>query len=247
MERPVVLVARRDDIFSSMLRDAGCEVVNLELIRTEPAEDLKPLDRILDRIEDYDGLFFTSPAAAEVFVERFATMGRNFRGKIYVVGKTAKTLLENSGFKVVPAANANTAESLISSFDEAEFAGRKLLFVRGTKSLRIILDRLSDKADVDEVIVYETKEVSPDESVVRTITERLMKGEVDWICFFSPSGVQAFRRLFASVLFGTTSTAAIGETTAVEARKLNFCVHVVSNRPDAEFFAARLIEFIKTN
>ena len=58
MERRLVLVVRGDDIFSSLLRDAGCEVVNLELIRTVPVEDLSRLNALLERIDDFDGLFF---------------------------------------------------------------------------------------------------------------------------------------------------------------------------------------------
>src|SRR6185369_3866711 len=247
MKRLLVLVVRGDDIFSSLLRDAGCEVVNLELIRTVPVEDLSRLNALLERIDDFDGLFFTSSAAADVFVERSVSTGQFFGGKVYTVGEAAKTILENAGFAVVSAANANTAEDLIASFDSTEFVGKRLLFVRGNKSMRTIPDRLSAKAKVDEVVVYETKEIERDRSIIREITERSMKGEIDRICFFSPSGVNAFQKLFPSAFSWTNRIAAIGETTARAARESNFTVDFVSRQPAAEFFATSLIEFIKTH
>jgi len=247
MEGSLVLVVRGDDIFSSLLRDAECEVVNLELIRTVPVDDLSRLNALLERIDDFDGLFFTSSAAADVFVERSVSTGQFFGGKVYAVGETAKTILEKAGLAVVHAANANTAEDLIASFDSTEFVGKRLLFVRGNKSMRTIPDLLSAKAKVDEVVVYETKEIQPDGNIIREITERSMKGEIDRICFFSPSGVNAFRKLFPSACSWTNRIAAIGETTASAARESNFTVDFVSRRPAAEFFATSLIEFIKTH
>ena len=151
------------------------------------------------------------------------------------------------GLAVVHAANANTAEDLIASFDSTEFVGKRLLFVRGNKSMRTIPDRLSAKARVDEVIVYETNEIEPDGNIILEITKRSMKGEIDRICFFSPSGVNAFRNMFPSAFSWTNRIAAIGETTARAARELNFTVDFVSRRPAAEFFATSLIEFIKTH
>jgi len=61
-----VIVARADDAFSQILREAGIEVVNLELIRTEVIEDLSEFENLISRLDEYDGVFFTSPVAAAV-------------------------------------------------------------------------------------------------------------------------------------------------------------------------------------
>ena len=81
-----ILVCRNDDRFSSLLREAGFEVVNLELIETRPLEDLRPLREKLARLSEYDGIFFTSPVAAEIFVnERNGSNG--FHGDVYALGR----------------------------------------------------------------------------------------------------------------------------------------------------------------
>src|SRR5437868_232841 len=126
MSKAVVLVIRGDDVFSEVLRSGGCEVLNLELVRTAPVTDFGQLEEKLAHINEYDGLFFTSPAAAEIFVGRAKLAQNVFEGKIYVLGGRAKKVLERSGLDTIHHAAANTAAELISSFDGAEFAGKKL-------------------------------------------------------------------------------------------------------------------------
>ncbi len=245
MKPPVVLVIRKDDRFSHVLRNEGCEVLNLELIRTIPAADLTGLDNILVRIEDYDGLFFTSPMAAEVLAERLKLAGYTYRGKVYVLGERARMALEDAGFDVIYHADANTAEELIASFAEAEFDGKRLLFVRGNKSQRTIPNLLGDIANVDEVVVYETTDIRPEDGLVDTVKRRFGQGEIDWVCFFSPSGVERFRRLFDPEDLKNTKVAAIGETTAAKAKDLQISVDLISQRATAEDFAEHLIGHIK--
>lgn len=244
MKPPVVLAVRYDDQFSTFLRSGGCDVLNLALIRTAPADDLSDLHKTLGRIENYDGLFFTSPVAARVFAEQSVATERIFIGKIYALGERAKTVLENSGFEVIQPENANTAEDLIVFFDEAEFSGKRMLFVRGDVSLRTIPKLLEGKATVDEVIVYKTSQIRPDESVVSVISERLEGGEIDWLCFFSPSGVESFRGLFALDAYESVKVAAIGDTTARKAREAEMHVDFVADKATLEDFAAGLIEHI---
>src|SRR5687767_5115857 len=127
MKVPAVLVIRRDDPFSTTLRENGCNVINLELIRTAPVQDLSELDERLARINDYDGIFLTSPAAAEIFIERFRANGTTYNAKVYTLGERAKDLVEDTGLNVVFCEAANTAEELIRSFDDDEFEAKKLL------------------------------------------------------------------------------------------------------------------------
>ncbi len=245
MKRRVVLVIRKDDRFSSLLRNEGCEVLNLELIRTVPSADLTELDKILARIEVYDGLFFTSPAAAEIFVSRSKLAGYVYRGKVYVLGERARTVLRDAGFDVMHDAEANTAWELIASFAEAEFDGKRLLFVRGDKSQRTIPNRLGRIANVDEIVVYETAEIRPGDGIVEIVKNRFRKHKIDWVCFFSPSGVESFRRLFDAEDFRSVKVAAIGETTGARAKDLLMRVDLISQRANAEDFAASLIGHIK--
>ena len=242
MSRPAVLVIRGEDLFSDRLREAGIEARNLELIKTQPVADLRDLRKTFGRLSEYDGLFLTSPAAAEVFVEQLPA-SNNFTGSIYVLGERAKKVLQWAGFDCKYRDSANTAEELISSFENSEFDGKRFLFIRGDKSMRAIPDLLDGKATVDEIIVYETKAVQPDESEIADLNTRLQNGDIGWICFFSPSGVERFRTIFGNS--ARASVAAIGATTARKAEGCGFSVKFISDRSNAENFAKGLIEHIR--
>ena len=238
-----ILVIRSDDRFSSALRGAGFEVVDLELIETRPVEDLAPLREKTAKLSKYDGLFFTSPAAAEIFVkERNGTNG--FHGNVYALGWRAKSVLKSAGLDVISPVGANTAEEMLSELGDDEFAGKRFLFVRGERSLRTIPESLNGRAVVDEVAVYKTVTPDIDPAKIAGLRLRLSNGEFDLVFFFSPSGVERFDELF-DVAARNAKAAAIGTTTGDAAKKAGFRVEVVSSRSNADDFADGLIEHIK--
>jgi uroporphyrinogen-III synthase len=136
---------------------------------------------------------------------------------------------------------------MIASFEPSELAGRKFLFVRGDKSLRTIPERLGSDAIVDEVVVYRTIEVELDAATITNTKVRLERGAIDWTCFFSPSGVDAFLKLFAVDDARKTKAAAIGETTARHARERGLNVEFVSERANSQEMARGLIEHIRND
>src|SRR5215203_415580 len=138
MKRSSVLVIRRNGRFSEILRNEGFDVVDLELIRTEPLADLSEAETAISRIDEYDGLFFTSKTAADVFGELLQERRPDYSGKIYVLGERGKVVLESFGFDVIYRERANTTADFIESFNDSDFAGKHFLFVRGESSLRTI-------------------------------------------------------------------------------------------------------------
>lgn len=232
MRSPLVLVVRENDGFSETLREGGCRVLNVPAARTEPLDDLSGARSLIKDLSAYDGLFFTSPAAAEVFVS--LADRDEFHGKVYVLGERAKAVLANAGF-LVEANAANTAQEMIEHFGLDEFTGKRLLFVRGEQSMRTIPDTLGDNAKIDEAVVYRTIENKIDQ-------DDISFGEhVDWICFFSPSGVESFTRQIERSRLNGVLAAAIGTTTAKSAADAGFTVGFVSDTASAAGFAKGLI------
>lgn len=236
MIKPVVLVIRQADEFSEILSRSGFEVINLPLIRTEPVADLREFAEKLVSLDEYDGLFFTSPVAAGIFL---AASGKSkpFPGRVYVLGERLKKSFAGTAFEIVHSHKSNTAEEFISSFDQDEFRGKKFLFLRGDKSSRAIPTLLKDLAVVDEIVVYKTVANPVDDATSRMIRGKLDNREIDWICFFSPSGIDGFIDLFPSEQVKQVKTAVIGKTTADRARKAGFNLRLVSERANARDFA----------
>jgi len=238
-----ILVIRSDDSFSSTLREAGYDVVNLELIETSPLKDLSHLREKISRIGEYDGLFFTSPVAAKIFVsERKEKNG--FHGNIYALGARARNVLESAGINVRFHPEANTAEEMLSKFGNEEFAGKRFLFVRGVKSLKTIPDLLGAQASIDEVVVYDTTPANIARERIEDIRTNISIGKIDRVCFFSPSAVERFAEVFGDI-GGKIRIAVIGSTTAQAAKQARFDVDFISPRSGADDFARGLIEHIK--
>ena len=240
-----ILVIRPSGSFSWIFKDAGFDVIDLELIETRPLDDLTDFRAKLERLNRYDGLFFTSPEAAKIFV---AERNRNekYRGNIYALGGRATQVLVDDGLIVRSSETANTAAEFLNAFDQHEFAGKRFLFIRGDKSVRTIPETLSAVATVVETVVYSTVPVAINDSTQTKIRERLESDDIEWACFFSPSGIERFDELFAPTS-RQTRIAAIGTTTAEAAEKLGYNVDFVSPKADAEDFANGLIEHIRKN
>ena len=235
----VILAIRRDDEFSATLRERGCEVINLELIKTEPVENLSELDERLARLDAYDSVFVTSQKAARIFADRLGA--RNFSGKVYVLGERSRSVLENAGLDIVFREEANTAEELINLLGASEFSGKKMLFVRGNRSMRTVPEMLGEISDVDEVEVYRTVDADIDEASLIDVREKLAGREIDWVCFFSPSAIARFIELFDA---GDTKITVIGETTGNVVLEAGLNLQMVSPRATGRDFAKSLVERI---
>ncbi len=81
-----VLVIRKHDEFSQILKGNNFEVVNLPLIETKEIEDLSDFEAQLEPSENYDGIFLTSEQAAQILVKKLLEKNTSFNGKVYVLG-----------------------------------------------------------------------------------------------------------------------------------------------------------------
>lgn len=243
-QSPAVLIARKPDEFTDILKNAGLEVLNLPLIATEPLTDPGTLEEKLLIIDSYDGVFLTSPAAAKVFVGAIERIGRDFAGKIYALGERVQACFAGTDLNVVSREDANTAEELVRSFEAGEFSGKRFLFLRGNRSMRTVPELLNGKAVVDEVEVYRTVNCNVPDTARELIAEHITSGAIGWVCFFSPSAVERFIELFRP-LPASFSVAAIGTTTAQAARNARLNVEFISDKTSAKDFGLSLVEYLK--
>lgn len=245
MRGAIVLVIRHAGEFGNILRRAGFEVRELPLVETRPVKDLSDLRAAIARIDEFDGVFVTSPAAARVFSEELRSAGRSFAGTVYVLGERSRGILEQAGLRVKYKNSANTAREMLDQFGTDEFASKRFLFVRGTESMRTVPDRLNHVANIEEAIVYDHVDADVDYTAASETARLLDDGKIDWICFFSPSAVEAFLDRFGEYVGEETEVAVIGDTTAASARSHGMTVGFVSKRATARDFAEGFVQYIK--
>lgn len=239
-----VLVIRHEDEFTAILKSNKIEVINLPLIFTKPVADRSLLQDSFAHIESYDGIFFTSPAAANVFLETASSLSVNYKSKIYALGERCRSVFANNGFEVT-GVSANTISEFLDSFDQTEFAGKRFLYLRGNKSLRIISERLAEIAQIEEVVVYTTETESIDHTEIDKISADINAKKIEWICFFSPSAVDRFIEEFGSDMLGSLKISAIGKTTETYISAAGFDVEFVSPIASSAAFAHSFLEHIE--
>ena len=243
--RREILVIREKDRFSSILIEQGFSVMNFPVIKTEPLEDLLELENRLAEIEIFDGIFITSSNAAEIVLGKLKETGKVFAGKFYVLGKRSAQILENSDCEIFFSEQATNAEELLELIPQSELQGKKFLFPCGNQSLRVIPEKLKTIAEVRETVVYRTAATETNKKQSDEINRKVKNKEVLAVCFFSPSGVEEFLRIFPDFSGEKIRIAAIGKTTASCIVKNNLRVDFISAKPNAENFALELTKYLK--
>lgn len=240
-----ILVVRDYDLFSSILIEQGFSVINFPTIKTERIADFSELDKVISEIENFDGIFITSPNAAEPFLERLRETEKNYRGKIYVLGNRTNELFKAAEIEIVFYEAAKTAAELIDLLPNNELNGKKFLYLRGNLSLRTIPEMLENLADVKELVVYKTSATETDAKQSDRIKKKLKSGKIAAACFFSPSGVEGFLEKSAEFEQSKIKIAAIGKTTAQFIKERNLRVDFIAENPTAEDFANGLINYLR--
>lgn len=242
--RNEILVVREKDVFSSILIERGFSVINFPVVKTEPLADLSELENCLNK--NYDGIFITSVRAAEIVLTQLKELRKEFGGKFFVLGGKSADLLKNAGFEIYFKEDASTAEEFLTLIPKEELANRNFLFARGNRSLRVIPERLTGIANVDETMVYETIDIDYDKGERRTIIEKLNCKQLVALCFFSPSGIEGFLRNFGTEVVPTQTTiAVIGKTTAKYAESNGLRVDFTGTKPAAADYATEFVSYLR--
>lgn len=213
------------------LRELGAEPVAFPTIRIAPAEDLRPLDEAVSRIERYDWIIFTSRNAIKPFWERLSNGGKDARAlaglSVGAIGPKTAAELENIGLIADFIPDSYVAEAIIEEISDV--AGQQVLLPRSHIARRTLVDGLEAKgAHVDEVVAYRTVAADPSD----TAWTRLETGSIDIATFTASSTVRNLVDILGGdaavrVLEGSR-VACIGPITAATARELGIRVDVVA-------------------
>ena len=143
-------------------------------------------------------------------------------------------LAEKDGVCINNVITADTAKELVVIMRNSVDFGSGALFLAGNKSLACIPDALSDM-DVwfKKAVVYDTILDGDSAVSLHSLLERGEK-ESTWVCFFSPSGVEAVQSSPVVVeMIKQCNIMAYGPTTAKQVEKVFSISPVVPVRPTA--------------
>lgn len=208
VERPLfgrrILVSRPNhqaDALADLLIEAGAEVLVQPAIEIRPPEDWRDVDAMLERVEAFDWVVFSSANGVRAFLDRLLESGRDVRklggAKLAAIGSGTAGELQKYGLR----ADLIPAEFHAEAMAEAlmpKVGGKQVLLVRANRGREVLVTGLRGAAaSVEQVVVYQSLDVTaPDEAIAAD----LRAGRIDWVTVTSSAIARSLVTLFGDAL-----------------------------------------------
>jgi len=207
------------------LRALGATVISQPAIAVGPPADPAPLDAALARLESYDWLVFSSANGVRFFVERLWDRSGDLRRlgglKLAAVGPGTAEALAQYRLRADAVPHEHRAEALAETL-AAEAKGRRFLLARASRGREVLAEVLrAAGAEVDQVVVYQSTDLAPDETRLRPVLRLLDDGRLDWVVVSSSAIARSLGRLFGPRL-AKTRLASISPITSGVLRGLGY-------------------------
>jgi len=232
----VVVVTRpraQAQAFAGLLEAAGARVLLAPTIVIEPPASWEPLDRALERLDEYRWAVFTSVNGVEMTRRRLEEKGRGadaLRGlRLAAIGPATAEALRAMGLETEVVPEEYVAEALAERLRGLIRPGERVLLARAAEARDVLVSLLEAVgARVDEVPAYQTRPAAEDAGELRGA---LGNGRVDVVTFTSSSTVRHFAGLFPGedlpgILRGV-AVACIGPVTRATALALGLETRIV--------------------
>ena len=221
---------------SSLLRDLGCQVIEIPFIEIRKPSSYKPLDTALQNLADYDWLILTSINGVQAMFERMekkkVATSSLAHLKIAAIGPATKSAIEKHGLHVTVTPKEYVAESVVASLHK-RVNGKRVLLVRA-KVARDVIPRELRKAgaQVEVVEAYET--IAPKASAQRLRSVLAGNRKPHAITFTSSSTVKNFVDLLGlrgarAAIKAGVHTASIGPVTSATLREFGLPVNIAAS------------------
>ena len=189
-----VLVTRAEHQTKELHRlflERGSLPVEMPVIKINPPESWRELDRAVLDLKSYDWIIFTSVNAVEILWKRLQAKKLDARqfseAKIGAIGPATAEAIESKGLRPDYVPKIYTSQGFLAGLNKRDVAGRRVLLPRADIAGRELTEGLAKLgAKVHQVTAYRTaKVIRP----VAQAKQMLLSGEIDVITFTSASTV----------------------------------------------------------
>ncbi|MCL7748085.1 uroporphyrinogen-III synthase [Halalkalibacter alkaliphilus] len=182
---------------SRLIERQGGEAIEVPLIEFQ-STNFHQVQKVLNELQDYQWLIFTSTNGVRFFMEQVQTMEQklNFTSlKIAVVGEKTEEMLERFGLKATVIPKEYVAEGLVEALMGKVKKGERVIVARGNLGRVDLVHQLSQMgAMVTDLFVYET--VCPIKAKEQLHRVLQVHKQLDYITFTSSSTVRHYIKLF---------------------------------------------------
>ncbi len=187
-DRPVAITRpfAQTEPLVARLRASGIDARNFPLLDIQPLPDTRELERVLERLSDYEMVAFVSPNAIDAAFEYIDHWPAGLTAA--VVGEGSRMALARYGLTPDRAAivspvnlQRTDSETLLEVLDLPALAGKKVLIVRAETGRELLADRLRDAGiQVEQVAAY--RRCPPVINDVRACElSNLLASKSDWV------------------------------------------------------------------
>ena len=248
LQNKTVLVPRerkQAKFFSQIVVKYGGIPIESPLLAFRSREISTEMELILQKMNQYDWIIFTSQVTVETFLSYGMTEAPD-APRVAAIGEKTAQALRKKGVQVAFVPSKFVAESFVTDFAPFIHKGARILIPKGNLARDYISSELTKiGAVVDEIIVYET--YFPEESKGK-LAALLSMHKLDIIPFTSPSTVDHFMEMVnENNLFQDLKSctfACIGPVAKARAESFGLPVHVVPEIFTVEEMMKEIAQFV---
>ncbi|MBI9033440.1 MAG: uroporphyrinogen-III synthase [Bacteroidales bacterium] len=222
-----------EDKIYQALRKEGAQVFQLPMI-TLVENQLTENDMVLQQLDQYSRIVFTSHNGVKYFFKRYKELFGNYATpthiKFAVFGRQTYMSMAKYGKNAEIASFGKTSKDLLEVLKTKCIPEERILLALGNLASELLEQGLSDYK-VKRINIYQTKENTEFNSEQ---ISRIVENRYDLVLFTSPSGFISFKSYFEKILdLSTIKIACIGETTFNAIKHAGLLPVVVANEPGA--------------
>ncbi len=245
-----VMVTRSRSQNSSLvnkLNELGASPIEVPTIEIKKIEENLELEKAITNIKDYTYLIFSSQNAVEIFFEKLNEINLDTRVlgnlKICAIGCQTSSEIKKYGIITDIIPKRFIAESLFEELEKVLTKNDKVLIPRAKNSRDLLINKIGEICDIDEVITYES---TLDKSNKDLIIENI--DDVDYITFTSSSIVNNFVSIVEDInKIKDKKIISIGPVTSNTIRENNLEVYLESKNATIDSMIETIIKDCENN
>ena len=205
-------------------------------IEIAPPEDWTGVDAALSRLDEFDWLVFSSTNGVNFLFQRLLELNRGDNDqtdrqqplallpktlKLAAIGPGTAEQLQNFQLQADFVPQEHRAEALAEGLTH-DAHGKRFLLARASRGRQVLGERLvAAGAMVEEVVVYESRDISPQNPGIMTVAADLAAGRIDWVTVTSSAIARSIARLYGDNLH-QAKLASISPITSGVLRELGY-------------------------
>ena len=221
---------RGNAVFADNILAQGGNPIQFDSIEICDLTAAGNVQTVLQNLEDFDWIIFTSANGVRATFEALDKMGKDARSfaqaKVACIGSETTACLERFRIKADFVPTVYTSSQLAEQLARhTSIENKKIVLLRSAAAPKDLADALTESgAAVEDIGVYT---VEPRKNEPTGLIEQIKAGKIDWLTFTSPSTVKAFFDKITPQLVKAhgVKVASIGPVTTEQLKKLGVNVN----------------------